>query len=95
MTYTVFDGFLRVARIRIKNRSKTVYYQTPKDLFNDGSIDDPVNESSKFSIEPSVEPPVPEPVEFPIDWSKRNDNLDQFKSGPCYIDIKQVEISRF
>lgn len=44
--------------------------------------------SSKVSIEPTVEPAIPEPVEFPI---KRNDDLDRFKSGPCYIDISKTK----
>ena len=65
-----------------------IIYQTYKDLFNDGSIGDPVDVSSKVSLEPTVEPPIPEPVEFPI---KRNDDLDRFKSGPCYICTAQVK----
>ena len=44
--------------------------------------------SSKISIEPTVEPAIPEPVEFPI---KRNDDLDRFKSGSCYICTAQVK----
>merc|ERR1711953_666238 len=47
------------------------------DLFNDGSIGDPVDVSSEVSLEPTVKPPVPEPVEIP---TKRNDDLDRFKS---------------
>ena len=59
-------------------------YQTQKDLFNDGSIGDPVDVSSEVSLEPTVKPPVPEPVEIP---TKRNDDLDRFKSGSYYNDI--------
>ena len=55
-------------------------YQTQQDLFNDGSIGDPVDVSSEVSLEPTVKPPVEIPT-------KRNDDLDRFKSGSYYNDI--------
>ena len=67
----------------MKKKLKTIY-QTKQDLFNDGSIGDPVDVSSEVSFEPTVKSPVPEPVEFPI---KRNDDLDRFKSGSYCNDI--------